>query len=622
MEEFNFSSLTPVQQVPSDGMGMTVTASPLILASHEAGYELTSPLHSVNNKENEDTTMYITVDTGPTSNILPMLAHSPPDMQGGSSSCYGTTTTGGTALLPNSVLHYSLPTEETMVSPSHCNAAIASLIIGPDSIGREGFHNSFSANSPNETLKESSAVFMENIGPLVPTTLSPNVIPIMSGIQPVIPEAETDSRYSNISNTTETSYPCGYCPVSMLSASDYFEHWNTNHCQLLMPSIPSKPEPSSHYPQNNFLDTTKISSDEIKNIIISSGTPTNSSASNRSKTNNLTESYNTGGLVMERCSVCNHIFVQGTERYIQHSRSGPCVNFSKQTNKAQSINQIDTVNNNDSVTSGLKIMVPLDTEPKLVVADNVSKHVTTHVSNAQLSTLLPRQPVDIDINIANITGNKKRKLGLSPQEVSDKTLSKRQESPSLWSSSKNCVCGLCNEPVKTITSYFLHWLERHNDDDVNVKHPISKSNQIDDCSSSTNILQEVWQCKACPSNVTKLFPDCGILNNHVELEHRSLAKQGDNVVRIFTSGCQINFRDTESLEKHQKLFHGASSKKENAHNFTYSICHLCNHTPSPVEMQVGATLCDHYRKEHLVKCKGKTNPLVFVWIKFSFQICM
>ena len=616
MEEFNFSSLTPVQQVPSDGMGMTVTASPLILASHEAGYELTSPLHSVNNKENEDTTMYITVDTGPTSNILPMLAHSPPDMQGGSSSCYGTTTTGGTALLPNSVLHYSLPTDETMISPSHCNTAIASLIIGPDSTGREGFHSSFLANPSNDTSKQMPTILMDNIGPSIPTTMSPNVIPITSGIQPVMPEIETVSRYSNISNATETSYPCGYCPASMLSSSDYFEHWNTNHCQLLMPSIPSNPEPSLHPPPNNFIDTTKIASDELKNIIISSSIPPKSSALDDSKINRSSESDNTGGLIMERCSVCNHIFVQGTERYIQHSQSGPCVNFSKQTNKAQSRNPIDTVNNNDSVPPGLQIMVPLDTEPKLVVADNVSKHVTTQVSNAQLSTLLPRQPVDIDINIANITGNKKRKLGLSPQEVPDKTLSKRQESPSLWSSSKNCVCGLCNEPVKTITSYFLHWLERHNDDDVNVKHSISKSNQINDCSSSTNILQEVWQCKACPSNVTKLFPDCGILNNHVESEHKSLAKQNNNVVRIFTSGCQINFRDTESLEKHQQMFHGARSKKENAHNFTYSICHLCNHTPSSVEMQVGATLCDHYRKEHLVKCKGKTNSLVCVQIKF------
>ena len=75
MEDFNFSSLTPIQQGTSAGGQVSLmTAPPLIIPAHGGGH-FTSPV--VATGKEEDTTMYITVDTGPPSNMS-LINCSPP----------------------------------------------------------------------------------------------------------------------------------------------------------------------------------------------------------------------------------------------------------------------------------------------------------------------------------------------------------------------------------------------------------------------------------------------------------------------------------------------------------------------------------------------------------------
>ena len=589
MEEFNFSSLIPIQQdVPSNMMNIVNSSSPLILSSQPQGCDLNSTLFNMSTggggKEIEDTTMYITVDTGPPgSNIIPLLNNSPPSVS-------SLPTTTNVSNLTNS----SFKSDDNIVSTNDCNATIASLMIDSDATG-SGITN-YSPSTINHQSKPST-IFVDNISSLGTQS---SIVPTIAGLQCSKPQIESITGSFNISPTLSSSEPsgtsslfCGECSVNLPSSGDFFEHWVTHHCQLLQPSNPLNIE-SSLQLQTNLADAATISSDEIKNLIISGNSIGNSSAEP-----STAPSYEapTTGLVMERCSVCNHIFVQGTDRHKQHSLAGPCV--LNPHDLIESRHNVDTVNNNNP-TPSLRIMVPLKNEKSKVDFDNdCGVNLYDPTSN---TSILPA----LSEIVTQTNGNKKRKFGgLSPKttETFERNIAKKMETSTISSNNKNCVCGVCNASVKTITSYFLHWLERHQDDLSNKKQ--TPGDTAVERTSTANILQEVWQCRACPNNVTKLFPNCVMLSSHVKSEHEGLNRTERNNETI-TSSCQITFQCKEYLDKHEKSFHQVNDNNSNSlNNVNPLMCPLCDKNVGVAANDNGMSLCKHYREEHVVRCKGR-----------------
>ena len=583
MEEFNFSSLIPIQQdVHSNMMNIANSGSPLILSSHQQGCDLNSTLFNVTSggKDSEDTTMYITVDTGPpASNIIPLLNTSPPSV-----SSFPTTT--NVSNLTNS----TFKSDDNIVPTNDCNATIASFMIDSDATG-SGLTN-YSLSTINH-LSKPSTIFVDNISSL--GTQSSSIVPTITGMQCTKQPIGSITGSSNISHTlpsSEASGPhslfCGECSVNLPSSGDFFEHWVSHHCQLLQPSNPLNIE-SSLQLQSNFASAANISSEEMKNLIIS-GNSVDNSSSEPCQTPSLEAP--TTGLVMERCSVCNHIFVQGTDRHKQHSRSGPCV--LNPHNLIESRHNVDTVNNNDPSPS-LRIMVPLKNEKTKLdfEQDSICDTLYDATSNASILPALSQI-------VTHSNGNKKRKFGgVSPKtsETSERSIVKKLETSTIGSNNKNCVCGVCNASVKSITSYFLHWLEQHQDDLSTKKLTLGNTNV--ERTSSASILQEVWQCRACPNNVTKLFPSSVMLSSHVESEHEGSNRKERNNQTI-TSPCQITFQCKEYYDKHAKSFH-----QVNDNNVDSLMCPVCDKNVGTAANGNGMSLCEHYRKEHVVTCKGK-----------------
>ena len=56
--------------------------------------------------------------------------------------------------------------------------------------------------------------------------------------------------------------------------------------------------------------------------------------------------------------------------------------------------------------------------------------------------------------------------------------------------------------------------------------------------NSNHVLEEVWQCKACPASILNLFPDTNSINSHFILTHRDSYKTSEAV----TNGITDNFR--------------------------------------------------------------------------------
>jgi len=133
------------------------------------------------------------------------------------------------------------------------------------------------------------------------------------------------------------------------------------------------------------------------------------------------------------------------------------------------------------------------------------------------------------------------------------------------SGSKHCVCGACHTAVKSITSYFLHWLEHHQ----------KREGEISD----SDVLQEVWQCKACPSNITRLFPDCQMLTCHMLQDH----PREQESVQFSLNECDNLFPDEDACNQHYSHYH------------LNSICMLCGVVP--------ANLCHHFTDVHAAKCR-------------------
>jgi len=417
-------------------------------------------------------------------------------------------------------------------------------------------------------------------------TQTSNNLSTISGIHSPKLDLESNQGTSNIltsfpsSELTSSSLFCGECSVNLTSSGSFFEHWVTHHCQLLQPSNPINLDSSLQHPQTKFNDAAAISSDEMKNLVISGNSVVDHSSE---PTKELSSETSSTGLIMERCSVCNHIFVQGTDRHKQHSRAGPCV-----------------LNSNNQA-SNFQSMIPFNGDNlKLDIVQESVLEKSDASSNASLS-------LTVSQNVSHSTGNKKRKFGVISPTSSDafvRNITKKHETPGISNHNKNCVCGVCNAQVKTITSYFLHWLEQHQDDS-SLKNQATVNNPVE-CASSANILQEVWQCRACPTNITKLFPNSEMLTSHVEAEHNRINATERMVNnKLITSSCQIVFQNKESFDKHVELFHQVNhTTNDNSSNSgNKSKCPFCDKFLGDQANDNISFLCNHYRKEHLVRCK-------------------
>ena len=88
------------------------------------------------------------------------------------------------------------------------------------------------------------------------------------------------------------------------------------------------------------------------------------------------------------------------------------------------------------------------------------------------------------------------------------------------------ACGVCSKELRTITSFFLHWLDSH--------HAIM------------DVLEEVWRCGVCVPN--KLFP-----TRQRGVEHAKEAHRRSETATCFRNCnvCYKDFADAESLNSHK-----------------------------------------------------------------------
>jgi len=137
---------------------------------------------------------------------------------------------------------------------------------------------------------------------------------------------------------------------------------------------------------------------------------------------------------------------------------------------------------------------------------------------------------------------------------------------------KRCICGACHAQVKSVTSYFLHWVSEHQE------------------ATSDTVLQEVWQCKACPANITRLFPDTATLVEHVSTDHGGgdcdpQRSRSHCNFRLQDTCCPLLFPDQDSCNRHFASCHVGA---------TAAVCGLCH--------QETEDACRHFTAAHACRC--------------------
>lgn len=152
------------------------------------------------------------------------------------------------------------------------------------------------------------------------------------------------------------------------------------------------------------------------------------------------------------------------------------------------------------------------------------------------------------------------------------------------------ACGVCEADVKTVTSFFLHWLHAH--------HKVSE------------VLQEVWLCRNC-GQVWKMFPDSDSVASHVLNGHG--AKPGTNartcgVRDHLQQQCQMQFVDQASTDGHVQVAHssdGHSGPLAEDPTDKWQTCLVCRAFLRPE-----LSLSDHFKTVHnceLVWTRAKLN---------------
>lgn len=286
------------------------------------------------------------------------------------------------------------------------------------------------------------------------------VPPLSYGIQESNP-FEIQGKISVVESSQSNGLFCGECSMRLNSPIEFFQHWVNHHCQLEQPTA--------------------------KNTSLPSRDPNVDAAG--------------PSLTMERCNLCNHIFVEGTNRYKNHL---------------------------------------LGCEKKVVYAPNM-----IDVKEVPPPTI-PAQP----------SASRAKKL------------KKSQGGASQQSSSHKFVCGVCDAGVKTVTAFFLHWLESHQ--------------------GLQDILQEVWQCRGCSGS--KLFPDCLSLAQHAK--NHPTAKAKDYQVHCCPiPECQGRLESEVVLGQHLGQFHRQLLPGERIQ------CQACSSL-----FNCTKEAYKHFKNEHQVTC--------------------
>lgn len=266
---------------------------------------------------------------------------------------------------------------------------------------------------------------------------------------------------------------CGDCSISLASSESFFNHWLQNHCQpqgaVVQAVVVPLDDPESSAEAMDVVETEVAAADPNAAVPADLKGPP--------EVLTTVECQLQRQLVMERCRVCNHVYVQGTERYLQHAM-GCCLHPSAGRDAAQTVSDLE-----NPAVSALRV--------ETAAADHHQSPSAGHVAPSSLMS-----PLQLPVKFSPSP--------LVPGGVSTATTT---------TSKNNCVCGTCNSLVRTVTSYFLHWLEHHR-----VRQEDSSSAST--CEGDHNILHEVWQCKACPANVSRLFPGRQSVLDHVRTCHR------------------------------------------------------------------------------------------------------
>jgi len=124
-------------------------------------------------------------------------------------------------------------------------------------------------------------------------------------------------------------------------------------------------------------------------------------------------------------------------------------------------------------------------------------------------------------------------------------------------------CGICSADVKTITSFFLHWLDVHH--------------QIEE------VLEEVWQCGQC--RPSKLFPSSDRLREHMLAGHP--VDKSKNVYQCGATDCGAMYATMDEANRHADL-----------HAWPAADCTKCG-DHKEVEMDLAL----HVRDYHEVTCE-------------------
>ena len=137
----------------------------------------------------------------------------------------------------------------------------------------------------------------------------------------------------------------------------------------------------------------------------------------------------------------------------------------------------------------------------------------------------------LDVHVCRQNNNVKTAL---KRKAEDKSTCQRQSKKAVvnGANASHFACGVCTKDVRTVTSFFLHWLDSH--------HAIM------------DVLEEVWRCGLCVPN--KLFPsrENGLQHALEEHAHAAFTRE-ERFVCDFPPCREVEFVDRLSFEKHRDV---------------------------------------------------------------------
>jgi len=225
---------------------------------------------------------------------------------------------------------------------------------------------------------------------------------------------------------------------------------------------------------------------------------------------------------IRHCERCNHVFVYGMQRFREHSLTcgGASGRMEQPDHRLEPVNRIQEPS---VILSGL----PIATVTGTIQHGGVKRHADE--------------------------GGQKQRVGKGRSVPAPTT---NPGHGALVS------CGVCGAAMRTITAFFLHWLDTH--------------------SHLIEILEEVWQCGQC-SAPCPLFPTRVGLENHVEREHPFEGKTAFDCAKC----ASARYASQSQLHDHQRLHSAVRCPR----------CGVDDDDGSCVE-----DVAHHYKGKHEVNC--------------------